>query len=123
MEQIVDLQGSREFQALDVELVSISPDPPDSWRQVMGDLGIRPPVLTDAGNEVATDYGVMRWRMPPDAPIGSAEPGHTFVLVDSEGRVAWVQDYGAAQNGGLMYVEPRRLVRPIRARLAKGSGR
>jgi hypothetical protein len=35
--------------------------------------------------------------------------------------VAWVRDYGAAESGGLMYVEPRQLVPPIRASLAKAA--
>lgn len=78
-------------------------------------------MLTDAGNEVAVRYGVMQWRMPPGADIDSAEPGHTFVLVDERGRVAWVKDYGAPESGGLMYVEPSQLVPRIRASLAKAA--
>jgi hypothetical protein len=26
------------------------------------------------------------------------EPGHTFVLVDEDGRVAWIGDYGARET-------------------------
>lgn len=118
----MDLQRNEEFEDLGVELLNISPDPPESWQQWASEYDIRTPMLTDAGNRVAARYGVMRWRMPPDADIDSSEPGHTFVLVDAGGRVAWVQDYGAAENGGLMYVEPRRLVPPIRASLAKPAG-
>jgi hypothetical protein len=73
------------------------------------------------GNQVAARYGVMRWRMPPGADIDSSEPGHTFVLVDERGRMVWIRDYGAAQNGGLMYVEPDQLVPPIRASLARAT--
>ncbi len=36
-------------------------------------------MLSDAGNHVATAYGVMRWKMPTD------EPGHIFVLIDPAG--------------------------------------
>jgi hypothetical protein len=38
------------------------------------------------------------------------EPGHTFVLVDESGMVAWVRDFGAPENGGLMCVVPDQLV-------------
>jgi peroxiredoxin len=117
----VDLQRNQEFGNLGVQLLNISPDPPESWQQWASEYDIRTPMLTDTGNEVAERYGVMQWRMPPGADIDSAEPGHTFVLVDERGRVAWVQDYGARENGGLMYVEPGQLVPPIRASLAKGS--
>jgi peroxiredoxin len=117
----VDLQRSGELRKVGVQLLSVSPDPPEAWRQAATELGIVTPVLTDTGNEVATRYGVMRWRMPPTADVDSSEPGHTFVLVDERGRVAWVQDYGAAENGGLMYVEPRRLLPPIRASLARAA--
>jgi peroxiredoxin len=117
----VDLQQSQEFEDLGVQLLNISPDPPEAWQQWAAEYPLHTPMLTDASNEVAARYGVMRWRMPPGADIDSSEPGHTFVLIDEEGRVAWVQDYGAAENGGLMYVEPRQLVPPIRASLAKAA--
>jgi peroxiredoxin len=110
----VDLQEDREFEALGVELLSISPDHPDSWRQMAAEFGLETALLSDARNVIATRYGVMEWRVPPSAPIESAEPGHTFVLVDEVGRVAWVRDYGAAENGGLMYVPPADLLREIR---------
>jgi peroxiredoxin len=111
MQQVVDLQDSKEFQALDVQLLSISPDPLEAWKQGASEFGIRTPVLSDADNWVANAYGVMRWA------VGS-EPGHTFVLVDERGRIRWLRDYGAPQNGGLMYVPPEELVPEIDSRLS-----
>jgi peroxiredoxin len=107
--QVVDLQEDKNFQGLDVELLSISPDSLADWREAGKDMGIRDftGVLSDAGNKVATKYGVMRWAV-------GGEPGHTFVLVDESGEVAWLQDYGALENGGLMYVLPHELVRQVR---------
>jgi peroxiredoxin len=110
MQQVVDLQKSSEFQSLDVELLSISPDPPEAWKQGASEFGIESPVLADADNRVAQAYGVMRWA------VGD-EPGHTFVLVDDEGRIRWIRDYGAPENGGLMYVVPAELVSELSRRL------
>ena len=42
------------------------------------------------------------------------EPGHTFVLVDESGVVAWRQDYGAMEYGGFMYVLPHEVLRQVR---------
>jgi peroxiredoxin len=109
----VDLQESRGFKALGVELLSISPDHPESWLQVGEEFGLETPLLSDPRNGVASRYGVMEWRIPPHAPVESAEPGHTFVLVDEAGKVAWIRDYGAQENGGLMYVPPEQILGEI----------
>jgi alkyl hydroperoxide reductase subunit AhpC len=106
MEQVVDLQEDKGFQSLDVEVVSLSPDPLSMWRAEAQRLDIRTPVVSDESNKVAQDYGVMRWAV-------GAEPGHTFVLVDTSGKVAWVRDYGAEEHGGLMYVPPDNLTRQV----------
>lgn len=112
MLQVVDLQADKDFQALNVELLSISPDSLDDWRDAGMDLGIQDfsGVLSDVQNKVASKYGVMRWA------VGD-EPGHTFILVDRSGKVAWLQDYGAIENGGAMYVLPREGVRQVREHL------
>jgi alkyl hydroperoxide reductase subunit AhpC len=106
--QVVDLQKDEDFQELGVELLSIAPDPVDAWREDGRDLGIRDfsGVLSDSENKVATSYGVMRWAV-------GGEPGHTFVLVDDSGEVSWLQDYGAMENGGVMYVLPHEIVRQV----------
>lgn len=110
--QVVDLQEDEAFQDLGVELVSLSPDPVDAWREDGQATGIRnfDTVLSDLGNKVATSYGVMQWAV-------GGEPGHTFVLVDEFGEVAWLQDYGALENGGVMYVLPHEIVREVSERL------
>jgi peroxiredoxin len=112
MEQVVDLQSDKGFQSLGVEVLSLSPDPLDFWRDEAQKLDIRTPVLSDKGNEVAQKYGVMRWAV-------GAEPGHTFVLVDKAGNVAWVRDYGAPENGGLMYVPPDDLTQQVAKHLRR----
>lgn len=110
---MVDLQTDEDFQGLGVELLSIAPDPLDAWREEGRRSGIPDfeTVLSDAGNEVARRYGVMRWAVP------SGEPGHTFVLVDESGKIVWIQDYGAPEHGSIMYVLPREIVRLVGDRL------
>lgn len=111
MQQVVDLQKDTAFSALGVELLSISPDSLSVWRQEGDQLGITLPTLSDANNRVANSFGVMQWAMPSD------EPGHTFVLIDRSGRVAWIRDYGAVEHGGLMYVSPTEIVASIESSL------
>ena len=112
MQQVVDLQRDEDFRGLDIALASISPDPLEAWRAEGDGFGISTPMLSDTGNDVASRFGVMRWAMP------SNEPGHTFVLVDADGIVRWIKDYGAPENGGAMYVAPTDLTPAIRSALA-----
>lgn len=54
---------------MDVELLSLSPDPVDAWAKEGADLGIRTSLLSDSGNQVAEAYGVMRWQMASGEPV------------------------------------------------------
>jgi peroxiredoxin len=85
-----------------VQLLSIARDPPEAWRDAAQEYDVQAgtPLLSDPGNEVAQAYDVMRWQ------TATGEPGHTFVLVDERGDIAWVKDYGALEHGGIMYVVP-----------------
>jgi peroxiredoxin len=67
------------------------------------EYGIAIPMLTDPDHRVSETYGVLEWA------VASGEPGHTFVLVGADGRIAWIQDYGAPQNRGVMYVDPEEI--------------
>jgi alkyl hydroperoxide reductase subunit AhpC len=111
--QVVDLQKSQDFQALGVELLSIAPDTVESWRDDGEQYGIQDyrTVLSDVTNEVANRYDVLRWA------AATGEPGHTFILIDESGTVAWIKDFGALENGGIMYVVPDELVRELQPQL------
>jgi peroxiredoxin Q/BCP len=111
MNQVVDLEGSPQFVALHVVLVSISTDPRSEIAQAVAESGVASPHLSDPGGEVSSLYGVLQWAMP------SGEPGHTFVLVGEDGRIRWIRDYGAPENGGLMYVPVDDLVSEIQIAL------
>jgi peroxiredoxin Q/BCP len=111
LQQVVDLQKSEAFQGLGVQLLSLSPDTVDAWRDEGGVMGISSPMLSDTGSVAYLQYGARNWMM------ASNEPGHTFILVDGSGTVVWVRDYGAPENGGLMYVPPDELVQSIQEHL------
>jgi alkyl hydroperoxide reductase subunit AhpC len=112
MKQVVDLQKSGAFKNLGVELLSLSPDPVSAWRDEGGGMGISLPMLSDPDNKVWLKYGTVDWMM------ASNEPGHTFILVDPDGKVAWVKDYGAPESGGMMYVSPDELSRALEKHLS-----
>jgi len=111
MQQVVDLQRDEGFQNLGVQLLAISPDPVDAWRKDGDALGITVPMLSDPSNTVWMRYGTPDWLM------GTGEPGHTFFLVGGDGRIAWLRDYGALQNGGLMYVAPDEIASQVEQEL------
>jgi hypothetical protein len=64
-------------------------------------------MLVDTNHSVSESYDVFQWA------VGTGEPGHTFILVDASGNLAWIRDYGAPENGGLMYVPVEELVAQI----------
>lgn len=99
MQQIVDLQNDPGFQTLGVEIVSIAFDSAEEQLAGIAEYGITAvPMLVDGDHTMSETYDVLQWA------VGTGEPGHTFILVDEEGKLAWIRDYGAPENGGLMYV-------------------
>lgn len=114
MQQIVDLQNSPEFQALDVQVISIARDSVQEMAPEAAALGITSvPVLSDPDLAVSAEYDVLQWA------IGNGEPSHTFVLVDGDGKIVWIKDYGAPDNPNrTMYVEISELVQYVDSNLA-----
>ncbi len=92
-------------------ILSIAFDTAEQQAAVKQKYGIAAPMLIDADKQVSTQYGVLQWA------VRTGEPGHTFVLVDGEGKIAWIRDYGAPENGGTMYVPPGDLTWQIAAAL------
>jgi peroxiredoxin len=112
MQQIVDLENDPAFQALDVALVSIAFDTPEELTQGKIEYGIQDvPLLSDTNQQVSQDYDVLQWA------VGTGEPGHTFILVNADGTIGWIQDYGAPENGGVMYVDPGEITSAVRENL------
>ncbi|MCP4139738.1 MAG: peroxiredoxin family protein [Chloroflexi bacterium] len=102
----MDLQNSSEFQALNVQVISIARDSVAEMAPESNDLGIvSVPILSDPDLKVSAEYDVLQWA------IENGEPSHTFVLVDANGKITWIKDYGAPDNPDrTMYVEVDELV-------------
>ncbi|MBT8212967.1 MAG: peroxiredoxin family protein [Acidimicrobiia bacterium] len=108
MQQIVDLENDSEYSGLDVPLVSIAFDSPEVLSAAGQEYGVGPtPLLSDPDGSVSEAYDVLQWA------VATGEPGHTFVLVDRDGKIAWIQDYGAPENRGVMYVETFEIAREV----------
>jgi alkyl hydroperoxide reductase subunit AhpC len=102
----VDLENDPEWIALDVAFVSIAFDPADVQEAARTEFGIGDtPMLVDADGAVSADYDVLQWA------VATGEPGHTFVLVDADGEVAWIRDYGVLESS--MYVPTTELVEQV----------
>ena len=83
---------------MNVAILSIAFDPQSEQAASKQEYGIAAPMLVDSDHSVSETFDVLKWA------VGTGEPGHTFILVDADGNIAWIQDYGAPENGGLMYV-------------------
>lgn len=96
---------------MDVAILSIAFD--SQAEQIAGaaQTGIfDTPMLIDADHRVSETYDVLQWA------VATGEPGHTFILVDEYGEIAWIRDYGAPPNG-VMYVASSELVSQMQAAL------
>ena len=113
MQQIVDLQNSPDFQALNVQVVSIARDSIAEMAPEAQTLGITDvPVLSDPDLAVSAEYEVLQWA------IDNGEPSHTFILVDKNGVIAWIKDYGSPDNPNqTMYVEVDELIQFVKSSL------
>ena len=107
MQQIVDLEADSEYQALNVPVVSIAFDAPDVLAAAGAEYGVDgTPLLTDTDQSVSAAYDVLQWA------AGTGEPGHTFILVDERGKIAWIRDYGVVEKS--MYVDPFEIANQVR---------
>ena len=108
----MDLQNDPDFQALDVQLISIAFDNAVEQEQAIADYGIEIPMLIDSDGTVSQVYDVLQWA------VGTGEPGHSFILVNAEGIITWIKDYGSPQlDNPVMYVPVDELLRFIQDNL------
>jgi len=98
---------------MNVQLVSIAFDTMAEQQGAIAQYGIQGvPMLIDNSHSVSTSYDVLKWA------VGTGEPGHTFILVDDKGQIAWIKDYGSPRlSNPVMWVDPNELVQHIQTNL------
>ena len=75
------------FHELGAEVVAVSADPPDHTAKRFEEYGrFHFPVLSDAENRVAQEYGAY---VPPADGEGDGHLEHATFVIDSRGRVVW----------------------------------
>ena len=101
-EQIQSLeQRAAELKSRGLTLVNITTDPPNVLRQAVEQYGIKTPMISDQAGVMSRAYGAIGQGMH------SNTDGHTFVLVDRNGRIRWRRDYTT------MFVPPDQLLAAI----------
>lgn len=112
-DQMVALQKDLSaFRALGITtIVSITNDPYDQLKQKALDEALSIPVLADEGGSVSNAYGTLRYGM-----MMGMNPGHTFILVDKDGRIAWRADYGGPPKY-TMYLPPQTILQDLKSGL------
>ena len=101
-EQIQSLEArASDLEARGLTLVNITTDPPGVLRQAVRQYGIATPMISDENGDMSTAYGAIGQGMHPNTD------GHTFVLLDREGRIRWRRDYQT------MFVQPDTLLTAI----------
>lgn len=97
-QQTADIQKQYgKFQALDMELLTITVDPMNALTKNAQRFGITLPILGDEDLKVSTAYDVLKDSMHP-----GERPGHTFVLVDKSGNIVWKKAYFKASGSTKM---------------------
>ncbi len=120
-QQQVDLELKKaDLDALNVEPVMITVDPPAALAQAKAQYGITSTVLYDNDLKVSRQYDVLTDSMHP-----GERPGHVFVLVDKEGKIRWYYsaykpsgNSGHHSGGGTMYVPVGTVLNSIQSALS-----
>lgn len=97
------------FHALGIDtIVSITNGPYAQLTQKANDAGLTIPVLADENGAVCNQYGTLRYGM-----MMGMNPGHTFMLVGTDGRIRWRADYGGPPKY-TMYLPPAVLLNDLK---------
>lgn len=108
--QIKDIEAhAGDFRSLGIDkIVSITTDSTQTLRQKAADEGISMPVLSDTSLAASKAYTANLYGM-----MGDGMDGHSFILVNKDGVIAWRADYGGAP-AHTMYVPVARLLADMR---------
>lgn len=109
-DQIKDIEKDMPaFKALGIDsVVAIAGNPLDDLRRKASDDGIKTPVLADPTLSLGKTYNANQFGM-----MGTSAYGHSFIVVDPDGTIAWRADYGGAPEYS-MYVKNEALLQDLR---------
>lgn len=109
-QQMRDLKrDGAKLQALNVQLVTITVDPIDVLKQTTAREQVTDlVVLTDTNLAVSRTYQMLYTGM-----MGGTTPGHSFVLIDPQGKILWRRDFKE------MYVNDATILDPVAKALGK----
>ncbi|HTE85091.1 MAG TPA: peroxiredoxin family protein [Dehalococcoidia bacterium] len=112
--QLRDIERNMDqFRALGIDrIVSITTDPSAALKQKTADEALTTPVLSDSNVGVSKAYQANQYGM-----MGEGQDGHSFILVNKDGVIAWRADYGGAP-AHTMYVPVPSLLNDIKRGLA-----
>lgn len=109
-DQLKDIEANIErFRALGIDaVVSITTDPIGVLKEKAAIERLSTPVLSDPDLGVSKAYDTNRYGM-----MGRNYNGHTFILLDKDGKILWRADYGGAPKY-YMYVPVANLIGDLR---------
>lgn len=119
-EQIPELEKNlKELEDMNVTLVSVTVDPIDDIKKRSEPYDIKIPVLYANAKEIDEKYDLRRFSMAMNAPGGGIRPGHTFVLVDTNGMITWRKDYWDGYGmmnvpNGKMFVSGQEIINEVK---------
>ena len=80
-------RNSAELSGAGLTVLPIVVNPMDDVRSELERFGLTTPYLIDPDESVSGDYGVLGTGMHENLP------GHSFILIDGSGTIAWRGDY------------------------------
>jgi peroxiredoxin len=104
--QMADIERhAAQFTAANITVLPIVMNTAEQIKADMAANGVRTPFLIDTGGTVSKAYGTLGKGMHPGLP------GHSFVLIDTDGIQRWYGEYPS------MYLSPAELLNQIRTHL------
>jgi len=105
-----------DFNALGIQtIVAITNDPYTQLQQKADDMSLSIGVLADEDGSVSMKYTALRYGM-----MMGMNPGHTFILVGTDGTIMWRADYGGPPKY-TMYLPPSQVISDMKAGMVGGS--
>ncbi len=104
--QMADIERhAAQFTAANITVLPIVMNTAEQVKADMAANGVRTPFLIDTGGTVSEAYGTLGKGMHPGLP------GHSFVLIDTDGIQRWYGEYPS------MYLAPADLLNQVRTHL------